>query len=1087
MTDSCRKITCDDEYPKKERTSQIIYDGPTIPCLPDSLQGKSCVPLNRILKELCDSGSGSGTITGADNIGEGEGLFAQEEDGVLEFKSLIEGDGIDLDASSGEISISIDAAHLNGNVWTLTGNAGTSLGTNFLGTTDAVGLEFRVNNERAGLITYSANFALGNNTFFGMRAGEVANPATTNALIGIGYEALLNTVQGGSLIGIGFRVLEANTNGASESIIIGDLAFKDNTTGTKNLSIGHYSNNVTGQENATAGIHSFESNYSGSFNAGIGNSILRWNQRGSFNSALGNGASYLASTVISSISFTAGSGYTDGTYPLTISAPSSSVIPGIPSVQAVGTATISGGSVVSTSVTTQGNNYGGATSPTVTLSGAGAGTGATFTAVLTSAAYNTAVGSAALVYNESGSYNVAVGVEAGYGAGGNEATLKDDYMTFLGTESSRHSSIARTTKISKSTAIGYNAKVSIDNALVLGGTSSDAVNVGINTHAPRAKLDIVSGDALIHELTVGRGLGSVITNTAFGIDALDSNTSGSNNVVLGYGASKNSTTGLLNIIIGVDAHQGNGAHNVAIGYNALKNAGTAGFVNSMVAIGSVAIGNGTGSWGSIAIGHEAMYNNTTTSPANVYDWNTAIGHKAAFDLTNGRFNTYLGAGSGYNTTTGDFNTGIGVASMGSGLLSISNVLTGDLNTAVGYNSGSALTSGSGNVILGSNTGSTIATLSNHILIADGAGTQRLLINNNGAYTIGGGFGTAGQVLTSNGDASPTWEDAGAIATPGIDDVLAVGQALTANRSIATGAFNLTVSTATAAVVPLVVTATTGVGISTSTTSGAALLANSTAGVGAQISSDSGSYAASLRGYSAATNNTVIPTVQIYALNGAAPSAAGFGAQLDFNLMTTNFATSGIANSVISKWTDATHATRSSSMILQGVESAVTYQLVEFDSAGTTTFGVAGTNAGKIALTGVTSGTATIETPAAAGTPTLTLPTVSGTLVQYSDTNIASSATPTPTGDARENNFDVTALAAGATFAAPSGTPANHNTLLIRIKDNGGAQTLAWNAIYRAGTDFSLPTTTVAGETMYVQFVYNSADSVWDCTGLSQGY
>jgi hypothetical protein len=94
------------------------------------------------------------------------------------------------------------------------------------------------------------------------------------------------------------------------------------------------------------------------------------------------------------------------------------------------------------------------------------------------------------------------------------------------------------------------------------------------------------------------------------------------------------------------------------------------------------------------------------------------------------------------------------------------------------------------------------------------------------------------------------------------------------------------------------------------------------------------------------------------------------------------------------------------------------------------------------------------------------------------TTTASSATPTPTGGSLRNLFTVTALAETATFAAPSGTPANGNKLIIRIIDNGTARTLAWNAIYRS-LEYALPTTTVISETLYLGFIYNSADSKWD--------
>ena len=100
------------------------------------------------------------------------------------------------------------------------------------------------------------------------------------------------------------------------------------------------------------------------------------------------------------------------------------------------------------------------------------------------------------------------------------------------------------------------------------------------------------------------------------------------------------------------------------------------------------------------------------------------------------------------------------------------------------------------------------------------------------------------------------------------------------------------------------------------------------------------------------------------------------------------------------------------------------------------------------------------------------------------TTTASSATPAPTGGSLRNLFTVTALEEGATFAAPSGTAANGNRLVIRIKDNGTARSLAWNAIYRA-MEFALPDTTVVDKTMYLGFIYNSADSKWDMVAINE--
>jgi hypothetical protein len=93
---------------------------------------------------------------------------------------------------------------------------------------------------------------------------------------------------------------------------------------------------------------------------------------------------------------------------------------------------------------------------------------------------NTAVGSAALLQNTTGNLNTALGNRAGYtnttvgsnntlvGAG---ADVGADGLTFA-------------------TAIGSNAVVNESNALVLGGTGANAVQVGIGTATPAATLDV---------------------------------------------------------------------------------------------------------------------------------------------------------------------------------------------------------------------------------------------------------------------------------------------------------------------------------------------------------------------------------------------------------------------------------------------------------------------------------------------------------------------------------------------------------------------------------------------------------------------
>lgn len=94
------------------------------------------------------------------------------------------------------------------------------------------------------------------------------------------------------------------------------------------------------------------------------------------------------------------------------------------------------------------------------------------------------------------------------------------------------------------------------------------------------------------------------------------------------------------------------------------------------------------------------------------------------------------------------------------------------------------------------------------------------------------------------------------------------------------------------------------------------------------------------------------------------------------------------------------------------------------------------------------------------------------------TSETSNATPTPDVDTTDMHI-ITALAVGAVFGAPTGTPTQGQQLIIRIKDDGTARSLGWNAIYRASTDLALPTTTASGKTLYCGFIYNSTDTKWD--------
>lgn len=97
-------------------------------------------------------------------------------------------------------------------------------------------------------------------------------------------------------------------------------------------------------------------------------------------------------------------------------------------------------------------------------------------------------------------------------------------------------------------------------------------------------------------------------------------------------------------------------------------------------------------------------------------------------------------------------------------------------------------------------------------------------------------------------------------------------------------------------------------------------------------------------------------------------------------------------------------------------------------------------------------------------------------------SIVSSATPTPDADSADQ-FNITALAAAATFGAPTGSPVDGQKLIIRILDDGTPRALSWNAIY-VPRGAALPATTIVSKYLYCLFVRNSAAVKWDCVAVA---
>ena len=92
-------------------------------------------------------------------------------------------------------------------------------------------------------------------------------------------------------------------------------------------------------------------------------------------------------------------------------------------------------------------------------------------------------------------------------------------------------------------------------------------------------------------------------------------------------------------------------------------------------------------------------------------------------------------------------------------------------------------------------------------------------------------------------------------------------------------------------------------------------------------------------------------------------------------------------------------------------------------------------------------------------------------------SVASTATLSISSSATDQSI-ITAQSEALTIAAPTGSPVEGQKLIIRIKDDGSARAITFNAIFRA-LGVTLPTTTVASKTTYLGLVYNSTDTKWD--------
>jgi hypothetical protein len=122
----------------------------------------------------------------------------------------------------------------------------------------------------------------------------------------------------------------------------------------------------------------------------------------------------------------------------------------------------------------------------------------------------------------------------------------------------------------------------------------------------------------------------------------------------------------------------------------------------------------------------------------------------------------------------------------------------------------------------------------------------------------------------------------------------------------------------------------------------------------------------------------------------------------------------------------------------------------------------------------------------------TLVKTGGTSTQFlmADGSVSTSMTPrvqtvassaTVTAVSTNDIVTITAQAVGLTLANPTGTFVEGQSLIIRIKDNGTARSIAYGTNFRA-IGVTAPTTTTANKTTYIGCIYNSTDTKFDIVG-----
>jgi len=249
------------------------------------------------------------------------------------------------------------------------------------------------------------------------------------------------------------------------------------------------------------------------------------------------------------------------------------------------------------------------------------------------------------------------------------------------------------------------------------GTYNTAMGYNALSSNTTGNGNVAMGREALHSNTEGDG------NTALGYAALLLNKTGNYNTATGFGVLGLNTTGFYNTATGYEALSSNttGSGNIAVGVGALKD-NTEGDGNT--AMGFNALGDNTTGEDNAAMGESALHSNTTGSR------NVAMGTEALLFNETGWNNTAIGYGAlrFFNTTGGD-NTAVGREALWDS--------TGQSNTAIGSGAGSFATTGEYNIYIGADVHG--EAVDDHVIRIGSNQTATYIAGINGSGVLPGGI------------------------------------------------------------------------------------------------------------------------------------------------------------------------------------------------------------------------------------------------------------------------------------------------------------------------------------------------------------